>query len=75
MREWEQGWSSIDKDVCAGCLSDPALAGAVQAAADAGACDYCDRRSVGGPVDVVLKAVVEGLRSRCISSAVSVGRR
>lgn len=67
IRQHEQGWSRVDKHVCAGCLSDAALAAAVEAAAEAQPCDYCDRSSdatpVAAPVDVILEAVVQGLRT------------
>lgn len=67
MRQWEQGWASVDKDVCAGCLSDAALAAAVDEAANAEECSYCGRRGDGAPVaaavDIVLDAVVLGLRT------------
>ncbi|TDL44668.1 HEPN-associated N-terminal domain-containing protein [Kocuria rosea] len=65
MCEWEQGWSSVAKSVCDDCLTEPVLAAAVQGAVDAYACDYCDRRSeesIAAPVDVVLDAIVRGLR-------------
>lgn len=66
MNEWEQGWSSVAKSVCDECLTEPALAAAVQGAVDADACDYCGRRSeesIAAPVDVVLDALVRGLRA------------
>lgn len=63
----EQGWSPIDKNVCADCLTEPALANAVRHAVAAKECDYCghssEMHSVAAPVDVLLEAIVEGVRT------------
>jgi hypothetical protein len=65
--EWEQGWSSVDKRVCADCLSDEALAASVQSAVESTDCDYCGQQSGGlpiaAPVEVLLDTITEGLRS------------
>lgn len=65
--EWDQGWSSSDKHVCADCLNDKALASSVQGAAESLDCDYCGQHSnsvlIAAPVDVLLDAITEGLRT------------
>lgn len=65
--QWERGWSSIDRNVCAGCMADSALGTAVTEALEFNACDYCGRSDddelIAAPVDVVLEAVVQGLRT------------
>lgn len=65
--QWERGWSSVDRSICARCLSDSALRNEVVSAVEFGQCDYCGRGGNGdpiaAPVDVVLEAVVQGLRS------------
>lgn len=67
MMEDEQGWSSVDKNVCPDCLAEPALADAVRSAADDPKCDYCnqylDGAPIAAPVDVVLEAIVDGIRT------------
>lgn len=66
--QWERGWSSVGRNVCAEYLSDDALSAEVAGAAECRECDYCGRSSdegdlVAASVDVDLDAIVEGLRT------------
>lgn len=61
MRELEQGWSSSDKQVCAACVEDYALADAIQEqASESVPCSFC-LRPPAAEFDVLTEAFVAGL--------------
>jgi hypothetical protein len=62
MDQWEQGWSFTSQHVCAGCVDDPALRSALEAASDAEeVCDFCGAEPAAA-LDVLLDHFVRGLR-------------
>lgn len=69
MSDEERGWSSLDdRFVCTACVDDDALKRLIKSASESSRCDYCGQSSsakhpIAAPVDIVLEAVFEGLRS------------
>jgi len=62
-QEDTQGWSFSDKYVCAGCVSDHALAAAIATDEDAAdVCDFCGT-SPAAPLDSLLAVFVNGLKN------------
>jgi hypothetical protein len=63
----DRGWSGCDQHVCPDCVLDDRLKHLIREQATAATCDYCGRSTQGtglaAPVDVLLDAVVQGLRS------------
>jgi hypothetical protein len=63
MEEWERGWHSSDKVICADCVSDKHLKAAVTAAAvDASSCSFCGS-SPASDFDVLMEAFMVGVRN------------
>jgi len=58
----DRGRWSTGEAVCAACVTDYALARVVTAAADRHRCDFCGANVDASPFDVLLEAVVSGLR-------------
>lgn len=63
----DRGWSGCDRHVCPDCVLDAALKQVMREEATSATCDYCGHSTPGtelaAPVDVLLDAVVQGLRS------------
>ena len=70
-QQWEQGWSPVGTYVCPDCITEGALAELVAATVRNGGdvadeCSYCeatDTAAIAAPVEVVLEAIVQGLRA------------
>jgi hypothetical protein len=63
IQEDEQGWSFTSQNVCTKCVEDYALGTAIRASESTTAeCDFCGRRPA-APLDVLMEAFVNGLRS------------
>jgi hypothetical protein len=60
--EQDRGWSSIDKQVCAGCISDDDLRQVIQDAPEDEPCSYCGQQP-SAPVDTLMEAIDAGIRS------------
>lgn len=60
----ERGWESLDKAICPGCLSDPALKALAEETLDADQCAYCQRtgEAVACDTDLILERIGEGFR-------------
>ncbi|WP_433546530.1 hypothetical protein ACQPZG_16595 [Streptomyces sp. CA-294286] len=59
----EQGWDYGEGFVCAGCVDDETLAAKIAADAEQDeACDYCERVPA-APIDTLLEAYFDGLRT------------
>ncbi|MGD7708329.1 HEPN-associated N-terminal domain-containing protein [Microlunatus sp. Y2014] len=58
----DRGWWSAESSICPNCVSDAALAQAITEVAGPDQCDFCDMAAGAAPFDVLLEAVVSGIR-------------
>lgn len=62
MEEQSRGWASLDKTVCAACVSDEDLKKLIRSSSDDEPCSYC-RRSPSAPFDSLMTAIDQGISS------------
>ncbi len=64
--ELERGWSSIGKDICTDCVTNPALKEIVEKNLEANECDYCGRTAdepIAADTDHVMEQIGESFAS------------
>jgi len=59
----ERGWESVDRSVCAECLTDEVLQVEVRAQSGANECNFCDRGLPAASIDVVLALISDGIHA------------
>lgn len=59
IEEYDRGWSSIDKNVCANCIEDDDLKEFIIEHASSTRCDYCSRHSRKKPIAVAMDELLE----------------